>query len=278
MFVKVHTITLLRLLCWVAFSVTLVVVGGQELVVANNNVNSEQINPWQTVDDFCRQGEALAVPYTSMAYQPCEMTYFRNEKAIGVKNNFNATICHDGKNGSTDQYQIGERFPFWDSVKSPTLNRSNPSNWWPDFCVGFMPRCYSLGDEAVYVKMQTYQHGLLIPPIPPHATHVRVDCTEDFLSTTNCLAHAIPIGIQTAEKFYPFLGLLGLSFLFSMIGCACWSCFCCCWCVRRRQLKHPRANTGREAVDPEEVNAAQLNNQYVVDRDWREGHRRPHQE
>lgn len=238
-------------------------------------------NTWKMLEDICRKGEDITAFYMWVANQPCEMAYFRNERTMGVQNNYNVSVCigdnddndndhHDDAKGTTadaasmtrDHFQIGDSFPFWDPTSSTTMALLNRTDvpWWPDLCIGFLPRCYSLGDETIYGKVLAMQRQGLIPPIPHMATHIRVDCTEDFILSANFLARAIPVGYQLLEKFFPLTALMFLSIFFSMIGCTCWSCFCCCWCVRRGQLKRQQRQEDQRkrdhlvVVNPEEVN------------------------
>ena len=73
----------------------------------------------------------------------------------------------------------------WDSMSSDDIPSAEDMMLWPDQCVGYTPRCYSVADSSPAI--QDTLARLFPSGIPENATHIKVDWRGDAAALTRVM-------------------------------------------------------------------------------------------
>jgi hypothetical protein len=123
----------------------------------------------------------------------------------------------------------------WDSMSQDDIPSAEELMFWPDQCVGAVPRCYAIADSNVAIKdtlAKLFPDGL-----PEEATHVRVDCTGDAVELSRLVYSFANVFDKNARTI---MALMATVLLFSIV-LAMWCIYACLHLCFQPSTKNFRA-------------------------------------
>ena len=151
---------------------------------------------------FCQSNELGSDYYVSL-FKPCVFTFYNSTSAVDDDNS-----CNDVDSSSIVTTE--ERFVML----------------WPESCVAYGPRCYSMADNPDLFKFTNSEVGNMDDgaPFPADALSVSVTCSVDY---SQARAFANTVENDSVKAIFPMILLIVFFLILSFCFCAGGTACCC---------------------------------------------------
>jgi hypothetical protein len=158
-------------------------------------------------------------PSSTLVGQPKPMNWFFNMTDEFQKQFSSSSSSDDSSSSSSDSWDDKD----WEEIAQKLL-------FWPDQCVGVLPRCYTIGEDARILEVL----HRVIDDIPDAATHVQVNCQADAMELSR-VVYAFADGFEkSAPTIIAWLITVCLFAIVALAWCS-YACFRLCHGPPRRE-------------------------------------------
>jgi hypothetical protein len=153
-------------------------------------------------------------PSSTLVGQPKPMNWFFN-----MTDEFQKQWSSSDDSSSSDSWDDKD----WEEIAQKLL-------FWPDQCVGVVPRCYTIGEDARILEVL----HRIIDDIPDTATHVQVNCQADAMELSR-VVYAFADGFERSAPYIIAWFITVCLFAIVALAWCSYACFRLCHGPPRRE-------------------------------------------